>query len=40
VRGRRHKDIDIQQVVDLRQMLTDAGYGAVVAELETKGKEV
>ena len=36
----KHKDIDIQQVVDLRRMLTSAGYGAVVTELETKGKEV
>jgi hypothetical protein len=36
----KHKDIDIQQVVDLRRMLTSAGYRAVVNELETKGKEV
>ena len=36
----KHKDIDVQQVVDLRKMLTDAGYGAVVEELEAKGKEV
>ena len=36
----KHKDIDVQQVVDLRRMLTSAGYGAVVEELETKGKEV
>jgi hypothetical protein len=36
----KHKDIDIQQVVDLRRMLTAAGYGAVVEELEAKGKEV
>jgi hypothetical protein len=36
----KHKDIDVQQVVDLRQMLTDAGYGAGVAEQEAKGKEV
>jgi hypothetical protein len=34
----KHKDIDIQQVVDLRRMLRTAGYGAVVDELETKGK--
>jgi hypothetical protein len=35
----KHKDIDIQQVVDLRRMLTSAGYQAVVDELEAKGKE-
>ncbi len=35
----KHKDIDIQQVVDLRRMLTSGGYGAVVDELESKGKE-
>ena len=34
------KDIDVQQVVDLRRMLTGAGYGALVEELEAKGKEV
>jgi hypothetical protein len=36
----KHKDIDIQQVVDLRRMFTSAGYRAVVNELENKGKEV
>ncbi len=36
----KQKDIDPQQVVDLRRMLTGAGYGAVVEELEAKGKEV
>jgi hypothetical protein len=36
----KHKDIDVQQVVDLRHLLTAAGYGAVVEELEGKGKEV
>jgi hypothetical protein len=35
-----HKDIDVQLVVDLRRMLTSAGYDAVVAELESKGQEV
>jgi hypothetical protein len=24
----QHKDIDVQQVVDLRRMLTNAGYGS------------
>jgi hypothetical protein len=33
------KDIDVQQVVDLRRMLTDAGYGAVVDGMKAKGKE-
>ena len=36
----KHKDIDVQQVVDLRRMLTSAGYAAVVDELQAKGKEV
>jgi hypothetical protein len=36
----KHKDIDVQQSVDLRRMLTSAGCGALVEELETKGKEV
>ncbi|MFZ0994620.1 MAG: hypothetical protein WAO09_01375 [Candidatus Dormiibacterota bacterium] len=35
-----HKDIDVQQIVDLRRMLTNAGYRAVVDELEAKGEEV
>jgi hypothetical protein len=34
------KDIDIDQVVALRRMLTAAGYRAVVDALEAKGKEV
>lgn len=25
----RHKDVDVQQVVDLRRMLSNAGYGPV-----------
>jgi hypothetical protein len=36
----KDKDIDIQQIVDLRRMLTGAGYSKVVEELESKGKEV
>jgi len=36
----KHKDIDVQQVVDLRRMLTGAGYDATARELEAKGKEV
>jgi hypothetical protein len=34
------KDIDGQQVVDLRRLLTTAGYDAIAADLEAKGKEV
>ena len=34
------KDVDVQQVVDLRRMLTNAGYAAVAAQLEDAGKEV
>lgn len=33
------KDIDVQQVVDLRRMLGSAGFDAVVKELEGKGAE-
>jgi hypothetical protein len=33
------KDIDAQQVADLRRLLTGAGYDTVAAELEAKGKE-
>jgi hypothetical protein len=36
----KSNDIDIQQVVDLRRMLTSAGYAAVVDELQAKGQEV
>jgi exo-beta-1,3-glucanase (GH17 family) len=35
----RHKDIDIQQVVDLRRLLTSAGYKQEVETLESKGTE-
>ncbi|MGC2169381.1 MAG: hypothetical protein WA580_09795, partial [Acidimicrobiales bacterium] len=33
------KDIDVQQVVDLRRLFTQAGYDQVAADLEAKGKE-
>jgi hypothetical protein len=33
------KDIDGQQLVDLRRILTSAGYDAVAAELEGKANE-
>ena len=36
----KHKDIDVQQTVDLRRMLTGAGYAAVAAEFQAKGEEV
>ena len=35
----KHKDVDTQQIVDLRRMLTEAGYAPVVEELEAKGTE-
>jgi hypothetical protein len=34
------KDIDGQQLVDLRRILTSAGYDDVAATLRDKGKEV
>jgi hypothetical protein len=34
------KDIDGQQLVDLRRLLTSAGYATMAADLEDKGKEV
>ncbi len=36
----KHKDVDVDQVVDLRRMLTSAGYAEVVKELEDQGKDV
>jgi hypothetical protein len=33
------KDVDVQQIVDLRRLFTHAGYDTVVAGLEAKGKE-
>jgi hypothetical protein len=36
----KDKDIDVQQVVDLRRMLTTAGYREVAQELSARGKEV
>ena len=33
------KDIDGQQLVDLRRILTSAGYDTVAADLEDKGDE-
>lgn len=34
-----HKDIDVEQVVDLRRMLTNAGYAEIVEVMEDHGKE-
>jgi hypothetical protein len=34
------KDIDGQQLVDLRRILAKAGYATIAADLEDKGKEV
>ena len=39
LRRPKEKDMDTQQLVDLRRMLTSAGYDTVVADLEAKGKE-
>lgn len=36
----KHKDIDVEQVVDLRRMLTNAGYAGTVKKMEDQGKEV
>jgi len=33
------KDIDVEQVLAIRRLLSAAGYGAVVDALETKGNE-
>lgn len=33
------KDIDGQQLVDLRRILTSAGYDTMAADLEDKGNE-
>src|SRR5580698_7302844 len=40
LRRPKDKDIDGQQLVDLRRILTSAGYDAVADDLEGKGKEV
>ena len=34
-----HKDIDTQTVADLRRMLSSAGYGPEVEEVQAKGQE-
>jgi hypothetical protein len=39
LRRPKAKDMDTQQLVDLRRMLTSAGYDTVVADFEAKGKE-
>lgn len=36
----RNKDIDVQTIVDLRRMLTKAGYAAVADKAIDEGKEV
>ena len=36
----KHTDINTQLIVNLRRMLTSAGYLSVVEELQSKGKEV
>jgi hypothetical protein len=37
---RKDKDIDVDQVLALRRLLTAAGYGPVVEAMEAEGKEV
>ena len=39
LRRSNDKDIDGQQLVDLRRMLANAGYDEVAATLEAEGKE-
>jgi hypothetical protein len=36
----KDKNVEIDSVLDLRRMLGTAGYDAVVAQMEAKGKEV
>ena len=36
----RHKDIDVQTVVDLRRMFTESGYAELAQEVTDEGKEV
>ena len=36
----RNKDIDVQTIVDLRRMLTQAGYAAGAEKATNEGKEV
>ena len=40
LRRPNEKDIDGQQLVDLRRLLTTAGYDTIAADLEAKGNEV
>ena len=35
----KDKDLDVQQVLDVRRMLRGAGYGQLVEEMQAKGKE-
>ena len=36
----KHKNLDVDQVVKLRRMLTAAGYDTLVREWEAEGKQV
>ncbi len=40
LRRPNEKDIDGQQLVDLRRLLTSAGYDTIAADIEAKGNEV
>ena len=35
----RDEDVDVQMVLDLRRLLTSAGYDAVVEQMAAEGKE-
>jgi hypothetical protein len=35
----RHKDIDVQQVIDLRRMLSNAGYASGREQVDPEGRE-
>ena len=38
--GRRGKDLDTEQVLTVRRLLTAAGYGPVVEATEAEGREI
>jgi hypothetical protein len=36
----KHKDVSVEQIVELRRLLAAAGFEQVVNEMEARGKEV